>query len=258
MTHPHPSEWLQDAPLIIAHRGASRYAPENTLAAFRLAGEMGAQAIELDAKLTRDGQVVVHHDRTLERTTTGAGKLSAHTLDQLKQLDAGRKFSASFTGEGIPTLEEVFEAVSSSVLINVELTNYERPMDALPEEVVRLVKAAGLQARVLFSSLNPLSLRRAKRLAPEIPRALVVRASAAGLKRAVYRWVSPQQAYHPEDPMVTPETILREHRAGRRVNVWTVNDPARIRELLDWGVDGVITDVPDLALRARDGRSGTG
>jgi glycerophosphoryl diester phosphodiesterase len=246
------SDWSRDAPLIIAHRGASAYAPENTMAAFRLAGEMGADAIELDAKLTRDGQIVVHHDGTLDRTTTGSGRLSKHTLAQIRQLDAGSKFDVRFSGERVPALEEVLAEFGRELLINVELKDHDIPRDDLPLAAAALVQSMGLQARVLFSSFNPLALRRARRQAPDIPTALLERASDGRAKRALFRRLSPPWAHHPEDRMVDPGLIDDEHRRGRRVNVWTVNQAARIARLLAWGIDGVITATPDVAYGLRD------
>jgi glycerophosphoryl diester phosphodiesterase len=246
------SDWSRGAPLIIAHRGASAYAPENTLAAFRLAGEMGADAIELDAKLTADGQIVVHHDGMLDRTTTGSGRLSEHTLAQIRQLDAGRKYDVRFSGERVPTLEEVLAEIGQQLLINVELKDYERPRDDLPQAAAALVRSMGLQARVLFSSFNPLALRRARRQAPEIPTALLVTASDSRAKRALYRMISSPWACHPEERMVDAKLIDDEHRRGRRVNVWTVNNAARIAALFAGGVDGVITAMPDLAYGLRN------
>jgi glycerophosphoryl diester phosphodiesterase len=120
-------------PVIFAHRGASGYAPENTLTAFNLAVQQGSDAIELDVKLTADGQIVVFHDQTLERTTSATGKIGEKTLSELKELDAGSHFDISYLNERIPTLEEVFEAVGQRTSINVELTNYASPYDRLPE-----------------------------------------------------------------------------------------------------------------------------
>jgi glycerophosphoryl diester phosphodiesterase len=246
------SEWLRDAPLVIAHRGASSYAPENTFAAFRLASDMGVDAVEVDARLTRDGRVVVHHDRTLDRTTTGSGVLAEHTLEQIQQLDAGRKFDPRFAGERVPTLDEVLAEIGDKVLINVDLTYYGGARDALPEAAASVVRSAGQQRRVLFSSFYPQTLRRTRRLAPEIATALLTRAKWSRFRRALYRQMAPGIAVHPEDEMVTAELIEQEHVRGQRVNVWTVNDADRIRKLLAWGVDGVITDIPDVALRLRD------
>ncbi len=247
VTSPTRSEWYRPGPLVIAHRGASKQAPENTLAAFRRAAELGADAIELDAKLSADGVVVVHHDLTLDRTTSGIGRLSAQTAASLARLDAGSKFAARFAGEPIPTLAAVFDAVGQRVLINVELTNYEHVGDRLPDAVVALVHEQALGARVLFSSFNPLALRRARRLAPEVPRALLLEASESGLRRGLFRMMTRFEFFHPEDRLVTPDVIEREHRNGRRVNVWTVNDAVRLRALADMGADGLITDAPDVA-----------
>lgn len=116
-------------PILLGHRGAKNYAPENTLAAFTLALEQGADGVELDAKLSADGVVVVHHDAMLDRTTDGKGPLARHTFAQLRELDAGSFFSEKFRGEKIPTLEEVFETVGKRAVVNVELTNYSTPFD---------------------------------------------------------------------------------------------------------------------------------
>lgn len=250
MTDPTRSEWYRPGPLIIAHRGACRQAPENTLAAFRLAAELGADAIELDAKLSADGVVVVHHDLTLDRTTSGSGRLSAWGVGELRKLDAGSRFGAAFAGEPVPTLAEVFDAVGHDLLVNVELTNYENVRDRLPDVVVALMHEKAVAGHVLFSSFNPLALRRVRSLAPEIPRALLVEASGSEFRRSLFRSITRFEFYHPEDRLATPEAIDREHRHGRRVNVWTVNDPARMRALAAAGVDGLITDVPDIARQA--------
>lgn len=247
MTAPTGSGWYRPGPLVIAHRGACQQAPENTLAAFRRAADLGADAIELDAKLSADGVVVVHHDLTLDRTTSGSGRLSRLAAADLAKLDAGSRFGAAFAGEPIPTLAEVFEAVGQRLLINVELTNYENLRDRLPDVVVALVHEKGVGSHVLFSSFNPLALRRARGLAPEIPCALLVEASGSGFRRSFFRAVTHFDFYHPEDRLATAGIIEREHRRGRRVNVWTVNDPNRLRALAKMGADGLITDVPDIA-----------
>ena len=160
-------------PTIFAHRGSKNHAPENTLAAFRLAVTQGAPAIELDAKLTADGEIVVFHDRTLERTTDGTGRLQDKTLASLKELDAGSFYSPAFKGEPIPTLAEVFEAVGRQVFINIELTNYASPKDQLPDKVAALVERFGLQTGIMFSSFNRFALQRARQLIPGVPLGLL-------------------------------------------------------------------------------------
>ncbi|MHB1482691.1 MAG: glycerophosphodiester phosphodiesterase, partial [Bellilinea sp.] len=134
------------------------YAPENTLAAFILAKEQGADGIELDAKLSADGEVVVFHDRTVDRTTQGKGRVNQLTLEQLRQLDAGIWKSTIFKGEKIPTLAEVFEAVGGKMIINIELTNYFSISDGLPHRVVNLVRKHKLEDSVMFSSFLPMNL----------------------------------------------------------------------------------------------------
>src|SRR5512147_1736179 len=125
-------------PIIFAHRGASAHAPENTLAAFELALSQGADAIELDVKLSSDGQVVVIHDPTVDRTTGAKGRVKDMTLADMRTLDAGSFFSQNFVNEKIPTLEEVFETMGKRLFINVELTNYTTPRDHLVETVCML------------------------------------------------------------------------------------------------------------------------
>lgn len=244
------SEWWRPGPLVIAHRGASRRAPENTLPAFRLAADMGADAIELDARLTADGAVVVHHDQTLDRTTTGTGRLAQCTRQELQSLDAGVKFGPAFASEHIPTLDAVFESVGLRVLINIELKSYETAFDRLVPAVVALVRSHGLQRRVLLSCFSPLSLWTAFLLAPEIPRGLLVYAGQPRWMQALFPRITPCEAYHPQDAMADPRTIAVQHARGRRVNVWTVNDAGRMRDLLVQGCDGLITDAPDLARQA--------
>lgn len=239
-------------PLIIGHRGASMYAPENTLAAFNLAYQQGADGIELDAKLTVDGEVVVIHDQTLERTTGVPGKVIEKTLAQLKALDAGSHFSNQFQGEQIPTLEEVFVQLGGKLLINVELTSYASPGDMLPEKVAQLVKKHGIEERILFSSFHPVILTRIKRLLPGVPAALLTGEGFLGFIGRSYfgRMVSPE-AIHPFFPYATRTFIDREHERRRKVNVWTVNSADDMQRLINDNVDGIITDDPITALRVR-------
>lgn len=237
------------SPMIFAHRGASAYAPENTLAAFELAVQEGAQAIELDAKLSADGHVIVIHDQSVDRTTNGSGKVAEMPLSAMRELDAGSSFSEKFRGERIPALDEVFEAVGKRILINVELTNYATPFDALVPKVVELVRRHALEKRVLFSSFFPHNLRRARRLLPEVPRGLLTWAGWMGAWPRTFGWLAPYQALHPYTTSVNARLVQRFHAAGRRVHVWTVNDEAEMRRLFALGVDGIFTDDPLLGLR---------
>jgi glycerophosphoryl diester phosphodiesterase len=145
-------------PTVFAHRGASAHAPENTLAAFQLALSQGAPAIELDAMLCADGQVVVIHDDTVDRTTNGLGKVRQMPLAAIKELDAGTSFASTFKSEKIPTLLEVFETLGHEIFINIEIKNYAYPLDDLPTHVASLVQKFNLSDYALFSSFNPLAL----------------------------------------------------------------------------------------------------
>jgi len=238
-------------PVIFAHRGASAHAPENTLASFELALSQGADAIELDAKLSVDGQVVVIHDPTVDRTTNGHGRVAQLTLSELRSLDAGSFFSGKYRGEKIPLLEEVFEAVGRRMFINVELTNYAAPHDQLVENVCELVKKHGLEKRIIFSSFLASNLKHAGRLLPEVPRALLALDGwLGGWSRSFGFTFGDYAALHPYLTDVTKQQIIRVHRLKRRIHVWTVNKVEDMLRLNGWGVDGFFTDDPQLALRA--------
>jgi glycerophosphoryl diester phosphodiesterase len=243
---------LTDLPAlaIIAHRGASAHAPENTLAAFELAAVQGADAVELDAKLSADGHVVVIHDQTVERTTNAQGRVTRMKLADLRSLDAGSFFSDQYNGEKIPTLDEVFETIGKKLSINVELTNYATPGDALVEKVVELVKRHGLQKRVLFSSFLPHNLSKAASLLPEVPRGLLAWKGWLGWWARSFGFAFGEyQALHPHLSDVSPEQVQRVHRLKRRIHVWTVNLADDMRRLAGWGVDAIFTDDPELACR---------
>ncbi len=237
-------------PVIFAHRGASRYAPENTIASFELAVQQRADAIELDAKLTTDGQVVVFHDQTLERTTSAIGKIGEKSLSELKGLDAGSHFDISYKNERIPTLEEVFEAVGQLTFINVELTNYASPYDRLPERVADLVKKHHLGSRVMTSSFNPVALLKIKRLLPGVPHGLLALEGNSG--RWARSWLGTLLGYsalHPEFSDVDEKLVAIAHQRNHRVHTYTVNEGEAMRRLNDIGIDGIFTDDPPLARR---------
>jgi glycerophosphoryl diester phosphodiesterase len=234
-------------PMLFAHRGASAYAPENTLAAFELAVQLFKSqppAIELDAKLSRDGKVFVFHDLTVDRTTNGKGKTADFALQELQELDAGSYFNQSFSGEKIPTLESVFETVGGKAFINVELTNYATPRDGLNEHIAELVTKHNLTKSVIFSSFLPGNLRKMARLLPDVPRALLTYHGIIGLiqRNVLVELMTSYQALNPDFRDTTLALVDSAHRKDRRVNVYTVNDPKEIRRLAEIGVDGIFTD----------------
>lgn len=235
-------------PVIFAHRGSSAHAPENTLAAFRLAVQQHAGAIELDAKLSADGEVVVMHDDTVDRTTTGNGAVNSLTLDELRKLDAGSKFNRTYQSERIPTLAEVFEAVGNHIFINVELTNYASPGDKLPEKVVELVKNYGLEGTTLLSSFDLMNLIRARFLHSRIQLGLLTHQGYAHqvMQTGLVRF-GPRLALHPNAYDITPELIQAAHRMDCQVFAYTVNRASDIQQLFAIGVDGIFTDDPLVA-----------
>jgi len=242
-------------PTIFAHRGASAHAPENTMAAFELALAQGADGIELDAKLSGDGHVVVIHDATVDRTTDRQGRVKDISLAELRSLDAGGFFAEQYRGEKVPTLEEVFEALGKRMFVNVELTNYNTPGDHLVESVCMLVKKCGLQKQVLFSSFFASNLSKARGLLPEVPRGLLAFNGLLGVWARSFGFAFGRyQALHPNLKDVTPQQVQRVHRLKRRVHVWTVNTAEDMRRLFNWDVDGIFTDDPQLAVQVR-GRS---
>lgn len=232
-------------PVIFAHRGSCSRAPENTLSSFKLALEEGADGIELDAKLSKDGEVVVIHDQTTDRTTGHKGTVNQMLLKDLKDLEAGSLFDPKFMGEQIPTLDEVFEAVGGKLLINVELTNYTSPRDELVEKVVEIVKRHEAQSSVVFSSFFASNLRKAAVLLPEVPRAILCNIGILGaLARSNYGFRASPAIVHPHFSDVTPSYVAHEHLRHRRVHVWTVDDVADLMRMKTAGVDGIITDDP--------------
>jgi glycerophosphoryl diester phosphodiesterase len=235
---------------IWAHRGASAKAPENTLAAFRIAHEMGADGVELDVQLTADGRVVVIHDETLDRTTTGTGPVVERTLREVKAFDAsgGRE---GFTGEAVPTLEEVLELVApTGMTVNIELKNSIEPYPGIEQAVLDIVDGLGMSERIIYSSFNHIS---ATRLARSSHRGSVGLLFSDVLAEP---WDYAQRldmtALHPHWKYVSfvPETVERCHALGMAINVWTVDNPETVRRLADLGADAVITNHPDVARAA--------
>jgi glycerophosphoryl diester phosphodiesterase len=229
-------DWLTaQKPLIIAHRGASAYAPENTLAAFNLAVEQGADGIELDVQMSADGRVMVVHDFDVSRMTNGAGLVSELMAAELQALDAGE-------GQKIPTLDDLFEMLGPRVLYNIELKYFGWQGRGIETAVADRIAAFHLENRVLVSSFNPLALRRARRQMPRSVPLGVLRKE--GIK---YGYLfAKSEADHPHYPMVDEAYMAWARKRGYRVNVWTVDEPDEAQRLIALGVNGLITNKPDV------------
>jgi glycerophosphoryl diester phosphodiesterase len=237
---------------IWAHRGASRAAPENTLPAYQLAVEAGADGVELDVQLSRDGQIVVIHDETLSRTTNGDGWVKDHTLAELKKLDAsaGRDGHA---GVRVPTLSEALALLAPTTLrLNVELKNSEVPYPGLEEAVLAEVAAAGMVERTMYSSFSGESVRRLATMAPAAEVALIYsRPLTRPLRLAAGLGAS---AVHPDRRLVGgPHWVARARARHLAVRPWVLNTRERIERAIRLGADGLFTDVPDLAVAVRSG-----
>lgn len=250
---------------VIAHRGFSGIAPENTIAAIREAIACGADRVEFDVLLTRDGAPVVIHDPDLDRTTDGRGPVAARDLPEVRRLDAGRWFQPRFTGERVPTLEEALRECRGRTAMNLEIKP--EAVDPGPGEaregiearVVEAIRALGLEKSVAVSSFEPRALLRVGRLAPEITlwslyepglhRGMGPREVCAAVRSAAFGCAVDE---------VSPRWIAEAHREGLRVNVYTADDPAVLRELIRLGVDGVFTNWPDRLLRELGRRGGGG
>lgn len=235
--------------LIFGHRGAKAYAPMNTLPAFELALAQGADGVELDVQLTKDGFPVVCHDFTVDRTTNGTGRVSDQTLAELKELDAGGWFSDAYAGVRIPTLDEVFAAVGQQLLINVEIkSEMTDTTDGLEQVIADCIVRHAMQERVIVSSFNPFALRRFRAIAPTMAIGFLADNGHSGATALMQGQT--YEAYHPYFADITPEMVAEVHAAGRFLNTWTVNDPVVAERLRDWGVNGIITDNPDILVAA--------
>ena len=233
--------------LVIAHRGASGERPENTLSAYTLAVEQGADMIEIDLHRTRDEAIVVTHDELLEGLG-GAGEIAGATLAQVRALDAGE-------GERVHTLDEVLDAFGERIAFNLELKRAtDREYAGLEQAALAAVERRGLLPRMLFSSFYDPVLARLRSLSPtarvgllisrKFPHRAVARAKALGA-----------EALHPEDSIATPELVREAHDAGLLVHVFTVDEETELRRFLDMGVDGIFTNYPR-RLRAMVGARG--
>jgi glycerophosphoryl diester phosphodiesterase len=241
-------------PLVFAHRGGAALRPENTILAFDHGMSLGADGLEFDVRLSRDGVVVVHHDATLERTTSGRGPVASHTADELARLDAGFHFDGyrGRTG-GIPRLAEVLARYRDArCIIELKVNDPD-----LAHRTIDEVRAAGAVERVALGSFGTRVLRAARAREPRIPTGASREETRLALYRSWVRWPVRRPPYRefqvPElagsTRVVSPRFVRDAHAAGVAVAVWTVDDQDDMRRLLSWGVDALISDRPDLAVQ---------
>ena len=235
---------------IFAHRGASGYAPENTLEAFALAMEQGADGIELDVQMTRDGELVVIHDETVDRVSNGTGEVRSYTLEELKKLRVSNHME-QYPDARIPTLREVLELVKPGTMeVNIELNTGIFWYPEIEEKVLELVREEGMEDRVIYSSFNHYSIQKIRELSPEAETAYLF--GDVILHVEEYASKTGVKGLHPALYHVKMADFMKEYQAsGLAVRVWTVNDEQQIEELIRQGADAVITNYPDRGLHAR-------
>ncbi|CAH1224106.1 Glycerophosphodiester phosphodiesterase [Paenibacillus allorhizoplanae] len=232
----------QPSVLVIAHRGAKGEAPENTLGAFRLGIEQGCDAIELDVHLSKDGEIIVIHDFTIDRTTDRKGVVHEMTLSELKQADAGRWFSSQYEGERIPTLEEVFDLVPPEVMINVEIKDsYDRKLEPALAE---LMKRKDRVHNVVVSSFDHKSLLFLKLLLPEAKIGLLYEINPGSHAGLATGFGVPVYSLHPNFKRINREDIRDALSKGIQVYPWTINDEKKMKQAIEKGASGIITDFP--------------
>jgi glycerophosphoryl diester phosphodiesterase len=231
-------------PYIDAHRGASKYYPENTMLSYEKAVELGADLIELDVHLSKDGIPVVIHNHTLDETTNGKGMVKDYTLEQLKRLDAGSWFSEQYAGLQIPTLEEVLLWAKGKTWISIELKQTPYYYDGMEEKVVNQIEAAGMVDQVQVMSIDHHSVKKIKDLNGKLMTSMIYHcklydpvrnAKEIGADILNVSW-----------PYLSPKIVEEAHQAGLLVCGSVTNDPDTWLMMQEWGVDMVDTDTPDV------------
>jgi glycerophosphoryl diester phosphodiesterase len=260
------SAYYQSArrPLVIAHQGGDGIRPGDTMVAFEHAVQIGADVLEMDAHITKDGQMVLMHDEKVDRTTDGTGLIEDLSLAELKQLDAAYKWSNDdgktfpYRGQGIqvPTLEDLFQKFPDMrYVIEIKLT--ENPID---KPLCDLLRQYNMQDKVVIASFHDEAMRRFRETCPEVATSasrgevtkfvLLGKIFLSGLVTPQYESIQPP--YDPEEsmniPIMTKRFIRESHAKNIAVEPWTVDDPALMKQYIEWGVDGIMTDRPDLLL----------
>lgn len=239
--------------LVISHRGANRYAPQNTLPAFEKGYALGADGYETDVHITKDGKVVLCHNYTIDETSDGCGEIANKTLADLKGYDFGKYFSDKFRGTEIPTIDEFlsFVATTDITVLNIEIKSPKQGETAIVRETIKAVKEHGLFDKLLISSFDPKILVEAKQIDRNCKTGFLYAPNHMTFFKMAHKPVAfakeiGADALHPYFRLVNKQYVKAAHDAGIMVNPWTVNTEKAIDTMIDLGVDGIITDFPDV------------
>jgi glycerophosphoryl diester phosphodiesterase len=232
----------------VAHRGAAGYAPENTIAGFDLAVDMKVDYIEIDVQRSKDGELVVIHDTTVDRTTDGTGKVGDLTLQQLQRLDAGSWKGDSFAGESIPTFEEILERYHGKVGILIELKAPEL-YPGIEEQVAEALKERNLDQpqneKIIIQSFNFQSMKKMDQLLPKVPIGVLTSNRTHTTPEALKEFSTYAEWFNPSYGIVTEEVVDKVHGLDMQIGSWTVRSQEAADFLFDMNVDAIITDYPD-------------
>ncbi|WP_100371867.1 glycerophosphodiester phosphodiesterase [Bacillus sp. FJAT-45037] len=235
---------------IFAHRGSSVNHPENTMAAFEAAYEVGADGIEFDVQLSQDLVPIVIHDATLDRTTSGRGLVSKHCIEELKRLDAGEWFAPNFREERIPTLEEVLIwATDKHVMLNIELKESVHQREQMIKTVIPLIKEYQLESSVILSSFDHVLISKLQRVAPGIETAVIV--TAALFEPEHYIKQLGVTGYHFKSNYLLEQEAKKLINQGIQIRPYTVNEENVLEMYKTWGCAGIFTDDPELGVKVR-------
>jgi len=228
-----------------AHRGASGYFPENTMLAFQEGVKMGATGLETDVQMTKDGVLILIHDETLNRTTNGKGFVKDYTYQEIAELDAGSWYKRSFRGEKIPTLRELLEFVKDkNIILNLELKNSLIPYHGMEELVLQLIKEYKVEKKIIISSFNHHSIVKVKKLNNKIKTAILYTEGLFHPER--YAKYVGADAIHPYYLAINEEIVKEVKKEKILINPYTVNKEEDMLNLIKIGVDGIITNYPDI------------
>ena len=248
MTTPRVTRWdfhpgSLHLPLVIAHRGDSTNAPENTIPAFTKALELGADGIELDVRLTKDEKLVVIHDRFLDRTTTGTGLVNHHSLEAVLSLDAGSWFSPEFAGENPPTLDDVFEALPANCLINVEMKSIMKGMKLIARRVAEVVRRHARWDSTLVASFNPISLWELRKIEPSIIRGYIwSKRHPFPIRSRIFSPLVKANWYDPANDSYNPSLHQRFRSGGARVLAWDLDFDRDLARMAIVRLEAFVTD----------------